>query len=146
MTLALLVGCGTMVADGDAAIPVKKELDIKYARTIHPNSHMGVWKFENIVSMTYSPDGRYLALLYVSVKNPSMTIVVWDLQKDREQSSITSGLNTIAYSGGNLLWDPKGDYIMIGSAGGDKFPLRIYDPMTGQLKKEISTWSMKNIL
>lgn len=113
----------------------------RFSRTIDlSNEGRDSWIF----LLTFSPDSRYLAV----VDNPNLgssTIIIWDLQLDREQTRI-AGLPPF---GGNpqveLLWSPDGKYISYGSRN----PVLFWDPLTGHVVKELAVappvdWSRFN--
>ena len=73
--------------------------------------------------IAFSPDGRYLAIVY----NPALSqtdIVVWDVQLDRKQSHIhcPSDYGDLSYL--DLLWSRDSKVISFGAK-------RQWDPMTG---------------
>lgn len=77
-----------------------------------------------VKKMTFSPDGRYLAI----VDNPAhmqTDIVVWDLQLDKKQSHIHCPYNYGDLSDHDLLWSRDGKIISFGAK-------RQWDPMSGE--------------
>lgn len=76
-----------------------------------------------VKKMTFSPDGRYLAI----VDNPThmqTDVVVWDLQLNRKQSHIHCSYDYGDLSDHDLLWSRDGKIISFGAK-------RQWDPMTG---------------
>jgi WD40 repeat protein len=101
----------------------------KFTRTVDL-SNVGRESF--VERLTFSPDSRYLAV----VDNPnagSSTIIIWDLQLDREQTRIEGLPPFGGFPGVELLWSPDGKSITLGLGR----PIRFWDPMTGQIVKEL---------
>jgi len=97
-----------------------------------------------VKKLTFSPDGRYLAI----VDDPNIstsTIIIWDLERDREQARIT-GLPPFGdWPQVELLWSPDGKSITYGRGK----PIKFWDPLTGIVIKEFTIdgpdiWSRYN--
>lgn len=106
---------------------------LKHERTIDLKHK--VWA-SCLRKLAFSPDGRYLAI----IDNPTMgvsTLIIWDMQNNREQSRTTDLEPFGDWPNVNILWDPEGKYVTIGfgnpAAG---IPMRLWDPMTGKVLKE----------
>ncbi|MDB5775548.1 MAG: hypothetical protein JWP38_1681 [Herbaspirillum sp.] len=77
-----------------------------------------------VKKMTFSPDGRYLAI----VDNPTVMktdIVVWDMQLNKEQSHIHCPYDYGDLGDHDLLWSRNGMVISFGAK-------RQWNPMTGE--------------
>lgn len=100
-----------------------------------------------VVRLTYSPDGRYLAIGDAASSN----IVIWDLKEKREQTRIhvrsngrMSSNNLHWSTGEDIHWSPDGRYITNGI--GKDMPMwdenfvgkmEFWDPMNGRVIKEL---------
>ncbi|NWD66705.1 PD40 domain-containing protein [Pseudomonas gingeri] len=76
-----------------------------------------------VKKLTFSPDGRYLAIVYRLASSPT-DIVVWDMQRDKKQSHIRCLYDYGDMSDHELLWSRDGKIISFGAK-------RQWDPMTG---------------
>ncbi|MDI2590614.1 hypothetical protein POF45_04090 [Pseudomonas sp. 681] len=76
-----------------------------------------------VEEIVYSPDGRYLAIVYHSAYMQS-DIVIWDLQLDKKQSHIHCPFDYGNMSDVHLLWSRDGKVISFGAK-------RQWDPLTG---------------
>lgn len=90
----------------------------------------------SILDLTYSPDGKYLAIVFGEVSKGN-SLVIWDIGRDKIQSKIPD-LDTFIYGTPTspILWNAKYNYVTFGAAS-EKYPMRLYDPMTGNLIKEV---------
>jgi WD40 repeat protein len=72
--------------------------------------------------MTFSPDGRFLAIVYNSVRGKT-EILVWDVQSSRKQTIIHPSFNYGEFSTEDILWLPS-NVICFGAK-------EQWNPMTG---------------
>jgi WD40 repeat protein len=105
---------GSMTANANVPVPkLQKSIDLT---DLGPETL-------RVHKMTFSPDGRYLAI----VEKPNLLkidFVVWDLQLDRMQSHIHYPF-TIDLTNQNLLWSRDGKVISFGAK-------KQWDAMTGE--------------
>ena len=87
-----------------------------------------------VMSMAYSPDDNYLAIVDVT-RGAATHITVWNLKTKKLQSH-TDRLHTDfgIYPDAVLSWTPDGKYITFGY-GGKKNPIQFWDPITGSIVK-----------
>ena len=76
-----------------------------------------------VMKMTFSPDSRYLAIVAWSSAS-STDVVVWDMERDRQQSRIHCQYDYASDSEDILLWSPDGKTISFGAK-------KQWDSMTG---------------
>ncbi|MBV6754792.1 hypothetical protein KV580_31215 [Pseudomonas chlororaphis] len=76
-----------------------------------------------VKKLTFSPDGRYLAIVY-NLASSSTDIIVWDIQRDKKQSHIHCLYDYGDMSDHDLLWRRDGKVISFGAK-------QQWDPMTG---------------
>jgi WD40 repeat protein len=76
-----------------------------------------------VMKMTFSPDSRYLAIVTWSSAS-STDVVVWDMERDRQQSRIHCQYDYASDSEDILLWSADGKTISFGAK-------KQWDPMTG---------------
>jgi WD40 repeat protein len=136
---AITIGAIGMITPTDAASDGVGTNPMTYPAAPHPKfartlDLSNVGRGASLTLMTFSPDSRYLAV----VDNPnvaSSTIIIWDLQLDREQTRIeVAGFPSLGTAPDvKLLWSPDGKYITFGSGR----PIRFWDPMAGQMVKEL---------
>jgi len=87
------------------------------------------------MSMTYSPDGHYLAIVD-AVGAGATHIVVWDLKRNKLQSHTERLTPNFALDPYALLtWTPDGKRLTFGRGGGGS-PIKFWDAMTGQVVSE----------
>ena len=131
---ALLFSCQFIAANGkgdkmidDTSIPQPKlanKIDLTFMHGM-------------IGRLAFSPDGRYLAIVY-NTQTLIANIIIWDMEHDREQTRIE---NLPAHANDpdtNLLWGADGKYITFGKGFNEKYPIQFWDPLTGKLIKEIA--------
>jgi len=64
--------------------------------------------------MTFSPDGRFLAIVYNSTRGKT-DILVWDIQNSRKQTIIHPPFDYGEFSTEDILWLPKVNVICFGA-------------------------------
>jgi WD40 repeat protein len=92
-------------------------------------------RFSLVKAITFSPDGNYLAVI-VSATPATNDIVVWNLQKEQEQSRIAR-LRDYADADQPLQWNPRDGYITFGDGIGPNDPMLCWDPLTGTIAKSV---------
>jgi hypothetical protein len=87
----------------------------------------------NVMSLTFDPSGRYLALLCTTYGTPYNIIIIWDLKENRKQVRIEDlGQDWAVGSDDNLKWTPDGKFITFGT-GGRVHPIKFWDSLTGKM-------------
>jgi len=98
-----------------------------------------------VMKLTFSPDGRYLAIVAETSLSDGM-IIIWDVVNNREQARIRDPkISVFANSfASEVAWSPDGKTISLGASERpnprnmqDPLTLKFWDPMTGKIVKEI---------
>lgn len=88
-----------------------------------------------IKKLSFSPDGRYLAIVDAPDIASSM-LVIWDIREDREQSRI-EGLEPYGdWPQVSPIWSADSRSITFGT-GGPRHPMRFWDPLTGKVERDL---------
>lgn len=132
IVVALALGMLSVITQGNAAtgganVPAAPHLS--FDRKIDLSAMGGgSW----VQRLSFSPNSRYLAI--ADTPNPtSVTIIVWDLLRDREQTRIAGLPGVTIGPQVEILWSVDGRSITLGSGA----PMTFWDPLTGRKLNEL---------
>ena len=131
-----------LLATGNAGLVANeikgKSTDIKLIRTVNLR-YMG--KSSWISEVEFSPNGDYLAI--VDNLTPfECSVIIWDIENNKEKCRI-NGLLRLSRQA-RIFWSPDGKYISDGRGlrtEKSNIPMRLWDPCTGNIVKELNITS-----
>jgi WD40 repeat protein len=129
---ALFINAGPTWADAQTGgdTMAKKKISTGVPTLVY-KSTIDLGSSEVVVKIDFSPDGRYLAI-GDTVGTAETRVHVWDLDGAKIQASIDGLINPYYYDPVALQWSGDGKFLTFGIGGGSKFPLKLWDPMTGK--------------